>query len=187
MHFHSYLKSTLEYMGDLVRTSELRHELERVRRATVDIFDTLTDGTVHQPLPGFGWTPLMVWRHLELTDEAVLQVLKRLESRIGTDTAVAPDRVQVGFVRESLVRDALTIDSLPNVVPGDSTDEPYLLIPLQTETRVAILDIADRAAVLDRTGITARHPALGPLDIYGWLVFLVDHEWSHHSQLMQPA
>lgn len=170
-------------MGDIVRTSELRRELERVRRVTVDIFDTLTDGTVHQPLPGHDWSPLMVWRHLELTDSAVLQVLQRLQAKTGSQPPVAPDCVQVSFSRESLIRDSLSVQSLPNVVPGDTSGEPFLMVPLQTEARLEILDIADRAAVLDFTGVGFPHPGLGKLDIYGWLVFLVDHEWSHHAQL----
>lgn len=136
------------------------------------------------------WSVGEVLHHLILVDMAAKAILNRLVERgkkqagktaFGDDAASAQHDPVV--LPKDVVNLVTTIPVFSGASPQQGLERNYLLKQL-SETRTAIMQIAESAGRTSLSNLSFPHPALGRLDFYQWLLFLSEHERGHTQQIV---
>jgi hypothetical protein len=131
------------------------------------------------------WTASQVIEHLALVEGSVAQLLERRAAR-ARDEGLGPDGEAssiLGCIDEYHLENRTRRIEAPEMVrPRSDVDADAALASLG-ESRRALRVAMERVEGLDLGAMRARHPVLGELDLYQWLVMLGRHERRHAQQL----
>jgi len=132
------------------------------------------------------WSPAEVVQHVVSVERRITALLRRLiaearghEPETETSSIVAilqPDRAAIR------TRRILTSEASQ---PRDT--DPARVWSEFESTRGALKDVVATADGLAMAKVSAPHPALGPLDGYGWIAFTGAHAARHAAQIKEDA
>lgn len=132
------------------------------------------------------WSPAEVVHHVVIVERSITRLLQRLiaearghEPETDASSIVAilqPDRAT------NRERRIVTSDASQ---PRD-TDPERVWTEFET-TRSALKDVVVAADGLAMAKVSAPHPALGPLNGYGWIAFAGSHAARHAAQIKEDA
>lgn len=170
---HPRIAELLDYIDR--QADVLRREFEAVPR----------ERRGERPSPS-RWSPAEVVHHVIIVERRITQRLEALivearghepESNSSSIlTILQPDRA---LNREFRIK---TSDANQ---PRD-TDPEQIWSEFET-TRSALKDVVATADGLAMAKVSAPHPALGPLDGYGWIAFTGSHAARHAAQIKEDA
>jgi hypothetical protein len=131
------------------------------------------------------WTVGEVLDHLALVEGSVVRLLERRAERARAE-GLGPDRETtsiLGCLDDYRVDSRERLLEAPEMVrPGPEASAAAALAALG-ESRRALRAAMERADGLDLTAVGARHPILGELHLYRWLVMVGKHERRHALQI----
>jgi uncharacterized damage-inducible protein DinB len=146
------------------------------------------EGWTDAPLPE-GWSAAQVLDHLRIVEHGIVRLVQKLAADAraaghpaeGETTSV----VDAAFVARTRDR-TRRIEAPPRVVPAGAPPraEALAAIAREREALLAAMGAADGLAFATLTWV---HPAIGPLNLYEWLVFVGAHELRHAAQLREIA
>ena len=132
-----------------------------------------------------GWTVGEVLDHLALVEGSVVRVLERRAERARAD-GLGPDRETssiLGCLDDYHVDSRERLIEAPEIVRPRPDATAAAALAALGETRRALRVAMERADGLDLTALSVRHPVLGELDLYRWLVMVGKHERRHALQI----
>jgi hypothetical protein len=131
------------------------------------------------------WTAGEVIDHLALVEDGVARLLERRAER-GRAEGLGPDPETssiLGCLDDRLMdRTQHRFQAHEVVRPRSGTDASVALASL-AQSRLALVAAMRHIDGLDLGALRARHPALGEIDLYQWLVMVAKHERRHAQQL----
>lgn len=131
------------------------------------------------------WTVGEVLDHLAIIERNVARLVERRAERARTE-GVAQDADSSSLLS---MLDHYRIDSTERRLDAPEQVRPRAgataatAIASLAESRRALLAAIERADGLDLSALRARHPILGELDLYAWLLLIGKHERRHVLQL----
>lgn len=167
-----------------------REMLDYLDIAHADLRDTLAtvppERRGERPAPD-RWSPNEVVEHLTLVETVITRMLADAAAVVrargtspGRDITGVLDRVDRARVADRGQR----VHASERVQPRGGMDAAAAWSALErvhAELRELVLASDD----LSLDHVVLPHPALGPLDFYGWIVFLGGHEMRHAAQIRE--
>ncbi|HET9985646.1 MAG TPA: DinB family protein [Longimicrobiales bacterium] len=133
------------------------------------------------------WSVAEVLEHLALVEPRITEVVAaRLaaarEAGLGAETATGS--VLDPAVLERLRDRGRPVTASETVRPPGVRDAGAALAGLEA-ARAVLRDVVVSADGLALGEVVLPHPVLGPLDLYGWIVFIGGHEARHTAQIRE--
>ena len=133
-----------------------------------------------------GWSVADIVEHLAMVEDGSGRRIGTLiKAAVGTeDTDTAPIAPTLELFR--VWQPTRPVVAPPMVTPTGALDYDAALAAQRT-ARERLMAAYDTASGLDLAGVTAPHPALGPLNAYQWGVFIAHHQHRHLHQMRALA
>lgn len=167
------------------RLREIVDYLAESRTVLLDALAAIPETLREERPRADAWTPGEVIGHLAMVEGSVARLLDRRAERARAEGLAldAETSSVLGCIDDRRIDVVESRIDAPEIVrPASGTSAAAALDSL-AGTRRALLAAIDRADGLDLTAIGARHPVLGELDLYAWLVMVGKHERRHARQL----
>ena len=170
------------------RIAEVVDLLEQSHHALVDVVMAWPAETRDAPARDGAWSVAEHIEHLAIVEDGAGRLISKLIKAAATagapdtDTAsviATMDRFQVPTARRP-------IEAPDQVRPTGTVHAVDALATLST-ARARVVDAFRRASGLSLGAVTHPHPALGPLNVYQWGVFLAQHEQRHLAHIQRVA
>lgn len=168
------------------KLKEIVASISRDRRELVRSVEGLgPEQTDFRPLPG-AWSIDDVLHHLALTDEACAKLMALFSERAAKE-ALGPDPTPESSALhsiDSLVEGADDLKATaPDRVNPRSKVEANSALARLGSARGRIIQSVEALSSVDGRKLTYRHPLLGELDLYQWLLVGAWHERRHTRQI----
>jgi hypothetical protein len=132
-----------------------------------------------------GWTMAELVDHLRVVEDSCTRVIRKLMQKIRDEglgaeretSALLPVHGPVAMILDR----ARKIEAPPFVAPGEDPD-PAAAYDGLLATRQALLATLREADGMALSAVSRPHPAVGPLDGYGWALSVAEHEARHTEQ-----
>ena len=168
------------------KVQELIGAITRHRQALFDAASGLSDAQLAYRADDGAWTINDILHHLALTDEANAKLASRAlrhaqERGVGADPT--PDASVLNCLDEvsTLIRNTKA-EAPASVTPQDHLPAEQSLARLR-ESRARMLEGIEQLADYDLTQLKYKHPLLGDLDMYQWILIAGGHEGRHVAQI----
>ena len=167
------------------RIAELRRYLDESRAVLMAALATVPESRRDERASDDLWTVGEVLDHLAIIERNVARLIVRRAER-GRAEGLGPD-AETSSLLTSL--DHYRIDSAdrrieaPEQVRPRTGAEAAAALQALEETRRALQAAIDDVDGLDLCALTARHPIVGEIDLYRWLLLVGKHERRHALQL----
>jgi uncharacterized damage-inducible protein DinB len=169
------------------RAAQLLTHLDTHRAALLDTLRSIPPELhLRKPAPD-RWSVAEVVEHLALVEPRLTQLLS---SRI----AQAPPLTDASATRDGDVSSRLdharVLDRGRPITAGEAV-QPRQSLPVEeslatlTEYRERLRALVSGSDGLDLAAVTHPHPALGPLDLEQWILFVGSHEARHTAQIRE--
>ena len=167
------------------RLAEIDGYLEESRAVLLAAVASIPEGRRDERPREGAWTAAEVIDHLALVEGSVARLLERRAERARAE-GLGPDGETssvLGCLDDRRVDRTEPRIEAPELVrprPGVAADSALAALE---ESRRGLRSAIERVDGLDLGALRARHPALGELDLYQWLVMVGQHERRHALQL----
>lgn len=162
-------------------TEQLLRHLDTSHAALLDAIESVPR-ELHSHRPAEDrWSVAEIVEHLAIVEDRVGGLLARQLSATPLDL---PEAVGIPLTIEAVADRSTRRVASEASQPGselDSEEALDALDRLRAETCKTVR--AAEGLPLDR--LVTPHPALGPLDFYGWVVFIAGHETRHAEQIRE--
>jgi uncharacterized damage-inducible protein DinB len=170
------------------KLAEVAAELERTRAVVLANVEGLDQEALDRRPGESAWSVGEVAHHLALVEQGVVRLLgSLLHAAIAAGLPPAPpegDSVLGSLDRFRIEDRRRRVEARDSARPTHGLPRAELLDGLAA-SRAALLALMEAAAPHDVTGVVHKHPALGDLNLYEWLVFVGKHELRHAAQMRE--
>lgn len=163
------------------RLAEIVNELERTRAGLLETVASATSSPV--PPPG-KWSVAEVLDHLAIVEQSVAGLMRKLVERAGDslEAETSEESVLDSLDYPALADRSSRIDAPDSMRPrtGVGLDQAHAALDA---SRVSLVEAIERADGRALGSLSFPHRVFGPLDLYQWLLFVVQHEERHRRQI----
>lgn len=170
------------------RINELIEYLDRERADLDRAIESVPADRHHVKLSAESWCAAEVVNHVALTDRRVTALLTKITGEAKgngapPDSATAPILSKIDVTR---VLDRTTKIRNPRGDPAADCNMADGLAALDA-ARKDLKSLLRQADLPDLGGVSAPHPAFGPLTGYEWVAFMAAHTHRHADQIRELA
>lgn len=168
--------------------AEVAAELDRSRAVVLANLDGLDQAQLDRcPEPG-RWSAGEAAHHLTLIERNIVKLLGPL-LRAAVAAGLPAARADADSVLERLDRFRIEervrrVEARESGIPRHGLTRAELIDGLAA-ARAELRALMEAAAPHDVSGVIHKHPALGDLNLYEWLLFVAKHELRHASQIRE--
>jgi len=164
------------------RVAEVIAELETAQRELEDTLHALTPAQRDATEGNGGWSVAQIVEHLAMVEDGSGRLISKLigQAEGTTETDEGPVRHLLDHFRIDVPDRKIEAPEMVQPKSGLTVAEALTLL---ATARGRVIEAFERASGRDLGSVIFPHPALGPLNVYAWGLFLAHHQRRHVNQL----
>jgi hypothetical protein len=165
--------------------AELRDELDKARAALLGYVESVDDADIHTNPDGH-WSIAEHVDHLRISEELFARTLRRVIEKARSKRSIENGAPPLFEPNSEVIH---AFDGGMSAIPPFRGTEPHtgieraILLDGLGRSRVEMTSVVEEVSTSDFSGVTFRHPYLGHLSPYDWLIFVAVHERAHLAQM----